>query len=161
MQANSQMREMFSVGERAQQEWFTRAEKAWATLKENAELVMHRGLRAKALTVCADVSTIIRNCQADPNDLREETAFPVMVERVASLVEEYVRSASVVSLAVPASPKLTNALRILDEAHTGFTNLLQTMQANDAHDFSLRTTAMSSVFRRLPVVEEKPPNQPG
>lgn len=140
--------EILGVTNRMHQEWQTQCKNQLQLIGTANIHILNRPLHRAVAELEKSLQAIVKNCDHDPDDIREEIALPAILKRLA-LVVAGCPALAFQALRSSAAYERLNTVREAIENMTGDLNeLLNRMRSNDGVDIVTRARVLSRVFSR-------------
>ncbi|MCB0352472.1 MAG: hypothetical protein KDD64_03080 [Bdellovibrionales bacterium] len=115
-----------------------------------AEVILHRPMREAAERIIRTSEDILRNCEQDPDDIREEINFHLLIRRVADNLEEYASLVSKHRNPAEVAERIREYEQTIETAADWFERLLERMKANDGKHALHRLKILSVLLNTDP-----------
>lgn len=143
------LRELIGVTDRSFRNWRQSCEIVLERIREAQKFVVNRAFYAEISALTEVLEDIQKNCDQDPDDIREEIDLPNHLELIASTLDEYLPLSARALYSKDVHDRVTELEEAISKAAPGLRETLQRMRNNDGKNVLARAKVISRAFRDL------------
>ena len=143
----SEIQARFGTSEPYFEGWISKMLAEQQRLDAATNSVMHRELRTAANGVVKILGDIVNSCQRTHEYARNEQGLPILIAKIAEVLEEYSRTAAQPGLHPNVVEQSQGAASLMCRANEKLEAIYERMRARDAESLALRAASFSGVMR--------------